>query len=886
VATRIQAITEFLQAQDLKVDLYDPGMEVQVNVLRGSDRVESKGRSPVWTDGSEEWSAFRIPYQGSGIDAEPHYKDGVLEWSFEKHVEAIGLTGWDWQNRVSRFVGFDFDSISNHARGLSDFDLDALRDRVQEIPWIELRRSKSGRGMHLYVSFRKPVSTQNHTEHAALARSILSTLSGLLDFPFEDKVDTCGGVLWIWHKEASKEKRSFAVVKAATQLLDRVPPNWKDFIEVQRRKRKAPSSIKTNDVRFEDLISRTRQVELDDRHQALLQWFAAQAITWWWDAERSMLVCHTHDLRRAHHELDMEGVFETSAEGKDSPYDHNCFAFPLRNGSWNVFRYSLGTTEHEYWTQSPSGWTTCVLNKLPDLAAACRIYRGIKTKSGEYRFSEAQTAFKALALVGCSTRLPYSWGSRSCVLAPGKAEAEVVVTIPFEEGDESQADWYIEGKQAKTRRWERVVNAQVEARIIEPPDEVVRHVSRPEGKAAWWVLSRGVWKEKTKDDVKSAMKALGFKPQELEQTMGQAVLEDWTETCVPFEEEYPGDRRWNRNAPQLAYTPRFGSHPTWNLILSHVGQSLDVEGNDWCRTHSITSGADYLRLWIASMFRHPFEPLPYLFLHGPQNSGKSIFHEAIYLLLRQGLGYTKADQALTNNSGFNGELYGAILAVVEEVDVSSSKVAYDRIKDWVTGRQIFIRPLHRDGFSVPNSTHWVQCANHAEYCPVFPGDTRIVVGYVDLFEGPEIPKTELMARLMAEGPAFTNTLLRTDIPPSPSRLRLPVLDSDMKLDLMSRNLNPVEDFIEACCELAPGYLISGEMFTTAFTNWLTDPMEKARWDVKAVLNAIPVGPYPKARYGAGGRMHIGNLRVKEQELGKVISARSLIRRNNKLVAKD
>ena len=53
---------------------------------------------------------------------------------------------------------------------------------------------------------------------------------------------------------------------------------------------------------------------------------------------------------------------------------------------------------------------------------------------------------------------------------------------------------------------------------------------------------------------------------------------------------------------------------------------------------------------------------------GNENSGKSILHEALSILVTKGI--AKADKALTNNNDFNGELVGAIVCVVEEKNVA------------------------------------------------------------------------------------------------------------------------------------------------------------------------------------------------------------------------
>ena len=123
---------------------------------------------------------------------------------------------------------------------------------------------------------------------------------------------------------------------------------------------------------------------------------------------------------------------------------------------------------------------------------------------------------------------------------------------------------------------------------------------------------------------------------------------------------------------------------------------------------NIRTGAQYLTAWIASTLRRPFEPLPYLFLFGPENSGKSIIHEAIDLLVTKGV--TRADRALSNKNDFNGELHNAILCVVEERNFSADEVAHQRIKDWVTPIDISIRRMRTDSYKQKNTTHWVQCA--------------------------------------------------------------------------------------------------------------------------------------------------------------------------------
>ena len=180
---KTEAIRRFLQQfthSDLAA-LYNHNMEVQVNVAQdGGSRVEGdyKGRQwHGWTDGAQTWKSFRVPYKAK---SEPEYTDRPITFDLVEHAEGIGLTGWDWVDRVSRWVGFDFDAIVGHAdahtRKLSEEELEDIKKLINNVPWVTLRKSTSGKGLHLYV-FMEPFATKNHTEHAAVARAILSKLS-------------------------------------------------------------------------------------------------------------------------------------------------------------------------------------------------------------------------------------------------------------------------------------------------------------------------------------------------------------------------------------------------------------------------------------------------------------------------------------------------------------------------------------------------------------------------------------------------------------------------------------------------------------------------------------------------------------------------------------
>ena len=62
------------------------------------------------------------------------------------------MTGWNWETKKSEFVVFDFDSVAGHQNNaLTDAEMAKVVQSVQDVPWVTVRKSKSGKGRHLYV---------------------------------------------------------------------------------------------------------------------------------------------------------------------------------------------------------------------------------------------------------------------------------------------------------------------------------------------------------------------------------------------------------------------------------------------------------------------------------------------------------------------------------------------------------------------------------------------------------------------------------------------------------------------------------------------------------------------------------------------------------------
>ena len=848
--TKLEAVANFLEAysNDLSIR-YHAGMECQINVAQdGGDRVdgEYKGRRwQGWSDGLTTWKPFRIPWKAG---TNPEFTDTELKFDLAEHVEAIGMTGWNWESRCSEWVAFDFDALMGHsekhrARN-TDAELKEIIAAASAIPWVTIVKSASGNGIHLYV-YLNSVPTDNHTEHAALARAIIGKMSACAGYDFGNSVDTCGGNMWIWHRK-SIGTDGFKVVKHGIALID-IPPNWKDHIKVvtgQRRKN-LPNMIPDAQVSaFEQLCGQRPQTKLDTEHKRLTGWLQENDALWWWDQDHHMLVTHTMWVKRAHEELGLIGVFDTNSDGKNLN-EQNCFMFPLRGGAWTVRRYTRGIQEALSWDQDGQGWTTCFLNRSPDLPTSAKACGGLEDPAGGFVFREASEAMKAANLLGVNATIGTPLQGRKTTLKPHKS-GRLQIEIKQEQDDRAED---APGFLVKKGFWVKMFSTQ--APIVDEPevgvhDDIVRHlVSGTQEDCGWVLRADGSWITEPKTNIADALASTGLTPKEARNIVGSSIFKPWKIVNLPFQPEYPGDRCWNQNAAQLRYTPLTDTDnlhfPHWDKLLEHCGAGLTnaVSENPWCKANGLKTGADYLRCWVASLLQYPAEPLPYLFFWSKeQNTGKSSFHEALALLMTKG--YQQADLALTSPQGFNGELEGAILCFVEEVDLSKSATAYNRIKEWVTGRQINIRHLYRGAFHVPNTTHWVQCANDHQYCPVFPGDTRITISYVSPLKPTNlVPKGLLMELLEKEATHFITAIMALEVPESNDRLRIPVLETDDKAMISQQNASDLQVFIESTCNLeAAGQKILFSEFYSKFIAYL-DRDQRGAWSKIKVGKSLP-----------------------------------------------
>lgn len=832
-------------------------LETQINVAPdGGDPVE--GRRNTWTDGTCNWFHIRVP---KNADDKPEWNDYELRWAPEEHADAIGSTGWDWMALRSRWVGFDIDEITDHAKGVgvSDEELERVKEAAQALPYVEVRRSTGGKGVHLYVLFdEEGIPTANHTEHAALARCILGMMTAEVGFDFASAIDACGHNMWIWARRITSENQGLKLLKAATTLLgvSNLPSNWRDHIAVVTRR---ASKIKLQGVTdenrdpFDELTSARRIIPLDDKHKAIIEALMETGFSTVWISDHHLLQTHTGALAKlmddpqARSKLNLTGHFQTSSPGKD-PGNPNCFLFPLDGGGWRVYRFSPGVAEVETWVQDGAGWTTCYFNRLPDVDTACRAYGGLRTEGKQqYTFPSGHDAIKAAESLGQKLDIHPELRDRTVEIRVNKG----YLTVYLQKDKKADEGRDMKGWVEKRAHWIRDLDKPIVPDDTSDMGEAdydgfLRSLRSPAGEVSGWMFqsTQGDWSNTSGTNIKMILQGKGQPKPEAEIIMGKCAVNPWKIVCQPFRDEYPGGRQWNQGAPQLRYVPaRLGSadeahHPHWDMILNHVGTELTpvLREHAWAKRHGITTGAQYLLLWIASIFQEPYRRNPYLFLHGRENSGKSIFYECIQLLMTKGV--VNAGRALTTTNDFNGELIGAILCYIEEIDLSHHKVALPRIKDWTMAVSIPIRQMRRDAYDQANTTHWIQIANFQEYCPIVGGDTRITAIQVpDLLDQQEIAKEKMLEYLQEEAPHFLYSVLNTTIPPATGRLRIPVIETESKLDAIELNKSALDEFVAAYCERAEGEKVSFALFCDTFINWLPNDAKKT-WPIRRISQKL------------------------------------------------
>jgi hypothetical protein len=769
--------------------------------------VEVEPGANCWSDGDEEWAHHRWPYNAGTV---PSYSDRKLKFSPAAHIDRIGSTWWNWKTRKSVAVAFDIDLEDEHAPSTVTVDENQLEEIVghlKGLPYVTLVRSTGGGGVHAYVFFEPSdqPDAANHNEHTQVALATLAKMSADADFEFSKFMDAKGLVFWFYANASGEGHPGFTLIHEHTAQIGSA-----DVEEYRDRSLPKPKKSRT----FKGFTDSGEEAEsdgegdgykvcpLDDEHRSILGELEDLDYTFIWHADYNMAHTHTRALkelydRRLDDEKPLKGMFETNSQGTD-PSKPNCYITPRPDGVFQVKRFGNGIAEHASWQQKDQD-TWCYLNKETQVST---IFENRATRVDGHKMTFKPAELEA-ALRDCGHSLGES---------VKQIDAPITVTRrkdgTFRASFEGGGNY--EGWKAGKKDQFRVlpVIEKPEARketLLETVDMIARFLVTPQHEPYGWALKTNIgWIMHGGFDGIGATVGTIF-GKEAKAVKSMMEMNPWVLTCVPFGPTYPPPdplyphitRLWNLKAPQFAIEPAEAAapHPHWDKIYNHLGASLDtaVRTTTWCQEWGLESGADYLRFWVAAMIQYPFEPLPYLFFYGPQNSGKSIFHEAIGLLFTKG-SVESASGALSNNQGFNYEIANAILGHIEEKDLAAVRgTAYARMKEWATGLTLTVTKKGETPYTQRNVLKFCHMANRPTACPMEDGDTRITALAVAVLAS-MIPKGYMMKKLMEEAPAFLRTLLTTHIPDTPDRLRVPMLKSADKADLEAMNQEPWEAF--------------------------------------------------------------------------------------------
>jgi hypothetical protein len=171
-------------------------------------------------------------------------------------------------------------------------------------------------------------------------------------------------------------------------------------------------------------------------------------------------------------------------------------------------------------------------------------------------------------------------------------------------------------------------------------------------------------------------------------------------------------------------------------------------------------------------------------------------------------------------------------------------------------------------------------ANSISHCPVFPGDKRINVIPVASIAGEEIPKSELMKRVIKEAPDFLQAINEIEIPDPNGRLRIPVIETAEKELAEDKTKSELDTYIAGMCKHVPGASINFAQFYDRFISSLSDA-EALKWSKIKVSRELEL-PFVTGRTVGVWERTIGNIAWADSD----VLPSSPITVKNKTLVKD
>ena len=324
------------------VEMWSDGMETQINVSpEGGEPVPDK--KGCYRNDEFEWGNIRIPRDA---DTDPHFYNYSAHWPLELFADHIGMSGWNWKERKSFWVGFEIDDLLKHlGTGVPKEEIERVAAALKTRPECMIRRGTSGTassGIHVYV-FLAGILTANHQEHAALARAVVAKIAAETGLDIQASIDACGRLLWFWAERASEEIRSYECLQASTCILTEEDlPDWRDSIPATANKEKA------GDV---DVTSSCPVIEKTAEHDRFLEEYQKRG----WPFEHRPEY-HCYHMHRGGIKDTCEALclppFPTTSPGTDKTKT-NCKVYLRRKGFYVVC--FADTKEGAEWGETQKG---------------------------------------------------------------------------------------------------------------------------------------------------------------------------------------------------------------------------------------------------------------------------------------------------------------------------------------------------------------------------------------------------------------------------------------------------------------------------------------------------------------------------------------------------
>jgi hypothetical protein len=716
---------------------------------------------------------------------------------------AAGTAFWDWPAKTHTTVAIDIDTDDGHAEGLNASSFLLALEAMRKIPWFDIRLSSGGKGLHVFPRFTRPVEVSSRAEASALAGAVLTIASREAGFDLKAAKDCAGSNIWIYKKDAAPN--AYEIIKEASTALDpnELPPGWREAKNAAKHKVEfAPSTIELS----------LEHLEIEKQIQSLNYSLI-------YVPEYGCYHIHTHALQEAYRKHGYRGYFATASQGTD-PGKPNGYMFPLPGGGFLIKRFG-NAKEDCSWFDGLNG-QYALLNVEAPFDKAVQHFSVNKTTKG-YAFARTNLE-KMLLAIGVNLSIPGTFAGRTFFLKPTKGEAQIVVEK--QDSDGPIDDWTPTGK-----TWQRSFpipnesEAIIHAGVVRVSD-VVRAVSTDKESSRWCISTDGNWTGTTASEISNVLVAHQVRPAA---TMGLMREKPYHLVFEPFQDEYLPERRWNRDAPQLACKPadEAGDTPTWDAVFNHIGSGLDddVANDEACKSRGITSGAQYLKLWVKLLLEKPHQRTPYLFLTSRQNNtGKTSLGASICHLIDPGVAEIN-EEALVDK--FTGELEGKVLCLIEELDLRDRRnKAYATLKRVLTSKTLTIRRMRTDTYNVPNFTHFIHTANAADFVPVESEDMRIVMIRVAPITN-FIDSLKFEEGVKREAPAILRKLLDMPLPEPCGRFWLPVVQTSLKESVLSGIHNDeltaeeegVQSFVADCLVSAPNLLVPTTLALTRYADY-------------------------------------------------------------------